>query len=218
TGVCDDKQTCAFHGADVTCKALACSASAAETFACNGKGMCVVAETRACYPYGCAAPAGCRTVCAGNSDCAAPAECFSGTCGGLLGSYFATTDFSGPAFTRIDPRIDFPWYLNAPAPGLPADGFSVRWTGSVKARFNEIHTFHMVSDDGVRLWVDGQLIIDDFRSHGTLEVTGTVSLRPNKVVPIKLEYFDGGSEAVARLYWSSASLPKQVVPTTALAP
>jgi hypothetical protein len=218
TGVCDDKQACAFHGADVECAALACRNNAAELSRCNGKGMCVVAETRPCFPYGCGAPAGCRIVCTSNSDCTAPAECFSGTCGGLLGTYFSTTDFTGPSLTRTDAQIDFLWQLNSPAPTIPIDGFSIRWTGTLRPRFSEVHTFHVVSDDGARLWVDGQLIVDDFRSRGTMEISGTVSLQANRPVTIKLEYFDDNSEATARLFWSSPNLPRQIVPVTVLTP
>lgn len=79
------------------------------------------------------------------------------------GEYFANPHLSGsPALVRQDEGVNFDWGLGAPAPGLPADQFSVRWTASqmfVEGR----HKFTVKSDDGVRVYLDGVRIIDEWR-------------------------------------------------------
>ena len=79
---------------------------------------------------------------------------------GLSEVYFNNKDFTGSQVPRIDPAVDFNWGLNAPVPGIARDTFSVRWTGQVEAPFTETYTFTVQADDGVRLWVDDQLLID----------------------------------------------------------
>ena len=61
----------------------------------------------------------------------------------------------GRRVTRIDPTVDFDWGTGSPAAAIGADTFSVRWTGQVQAPFSGTYTFYTVSDDGVRLWVNG---------------------------------------------------------------
>src|SRR5262249_9751248 len=90
---------------------------------------------------------------------------FAGTGTGLLGHYFSSPDLTGPAWTRTDGTIDFAWNGARPAPPVPGHDFSVRWTGEVQAQFSETYTFWTRSDDGVRLWVDGRLLIDDWGDH-----------------------------------------------------
>ena len=69
-------------------------------------------------------------------------------------TYFDNLDFTGATVTRIDPTVDFAWGSGSPAPRIGADTFSVRWTGQVQAPFSKPQ-FYTVSDDGVRLWVNG---------------------------------------------------------------
>src|SRR5687767_9420298 len=83
---------------------------------------------------------------------------------GLLGIYFNTPDCTGDFFkTRYDPVIDFDWGQSAPMPELNSNGFSARWTGSLVVSNTEHYTFHTVTDDGVRLWVNKRLIIDAWK-------------------------------------------------------
>ena len=96
--------------------------------------------------------------------------------------------------------------------------FSVRWTGQVVPTISGPVTFHTVSDDGARLWVDGQPVIDDWNSHGASEKTGTVTLTAGKPVAIRVEYFQGGGGSTMHLLWSGAGLPKAVIPATNLIP
>jgi len=103
-----------------------------------------------------------------------------------------------------------------PPAGPIGDAFSIRWTGSVQAEHTETYTFLPRTDDGVRLWVDGKLIVDGWRDHPPTEVPGTIDLKAGVKVPIKMEYYDGGYSALAELRWSSPSTPRALIPKTCL--
>jgi uncharacterized repeat protein (TIGR03806 family) len=134
---------------------------------------------------------------------------------GLQGEYFGDLELTDLRLTRIDPAVDFVWD-ESPDPSMPLDDFSVRWTGQVQAQFSEIHTFHTFSDDGIRLWVDGQLLVDNWTFHDPTEDTGQISLEAGHWYDVRLEFVEGGGAAVARLLWSSPSRPRQVIPARRL--
>ena len=136
---------------------------------------------------------------------------------GLKAEYFDYTDLTGKVAERIDQTVDFDWDQGEPVPGV-GDDFSVRWTGVITPQHTETYTFVTRSDDGVRLWIDGVLVIDDWRLHAAAERTGEVALHAGRAHSITLEYFDGLRHALAKLSWQSASRPKQIVPAAALAP
>ncbi|MDQ3814732.1 MAG: PQQ-dependent sugar dehydrogenase, partial [Armatimonadota bacterium] len=137
---------------------------------------------------------------------------------GLTGTYYDNQDFTGTTLTRVDPQVLFDWGEASPAPSLGADTFSVRWTGQVQAQVSETYTFYSRSDDGVRLWVNNQLLIDNWTDHAVEENSGTIQLTAGVRYAIKMEFYEGGGEAVAQLLWSSPSTPKQAVPKTQLYP
>jgi hypothetical protein len=86
----------------------------------------------------------------------------------------------------------------------------------VTASTTGIHTFYTNSDDGVRLWVNGQLLIDDWTNHGALENRGTISLVAGMTYTIKMEYYENTGRANASLLWSNATTAKTVIPSSAL--
>jgi uncharacterized repeat protein (TIGR03806 family) len=140
---------------------------------------------------------------------------------GLRGEYFSNQDktFTGAAtVTRIDPVVDFSWDVNAPVTGVSADTFTVRWTGTVQPAASETYTFFTTTDDGVRLWVNNQLVIDRWVNQGASEWSGTIALTAGQQYDLRLEYFEGGGGASAQLRWSSASTPKAIVPMYRLFP
>jgi hypothetical protein len=94
--------------------------------------------------------------------------------------------------------------------------YAVRWTGSLEPALSETYTFHTTSNDGVRLWVDGKPIIDNWTEHAATEDHGKIDLLGGRKVPIKLEFFQGTGGAVIKLAWSSPSLRKEIVPAEAL--
>ena len=137
---------------------------------------------------------------------------------GLTGTYFDNIDFTGTTLTRVDPTVDFNWGAGSPATLIGADTFSVRWTGQVVPQHSETYTFFTVSDDGVRLWVNGRQIIDNWTDHAATEDSGTIALTGGQRYDIRMEFYERGGEAAARLLWSSPSTPKAVIPTARLFP
>lgn len=140
---------------------------------------------------------------------------FVGNGTGLKGEYFDNTDLTDLKVQRTDPVVDFNWN-GAPDASMGLDTFSVRWTGRVQPGFSGRNTFYTLSDDGVRLWVNGQLLIDNWTTHAGTENSGTADMQAGCKYNIKMEYFQGNGGAVARLMWSSASQAKQTIPMTQL--
>lgn len=136
--------------------------------------------------------------------------------GGLLGEYYDNIDFTGALLTRIDPVINFDWGAGSPDPSMAVDNYSVRWTGWVQPDFTETYTFYTQTDDGVRLWVNGQLVINFWIDQSVTERSGTIALAAGTPVTIRMEFYEKGGDAVARLLWSSPSQEKQSIPTQAL--
>jgi hypothetical protein len=94
--------------------------------------------------------------------------------------------------------------------------FSARWTGLLEPEFSEEYTFYTRSNDGVRLWIDDKLVIENWTDHAETEDKGAVKLEAGKKHRIKLEYFYAGGSGVTRLFWSSASQKREVVPAARL--
>jgi glucose/arabinose dehydrogenase len=137
---------------------------------------------------------------------------------GLAATYFDTSTLTGASISRVDPTIDFAWGTGSPAAGIAVDTFSARWTGQIMPQFSQTYTFYTVSDDGVRLWVNGQRIVNNWTNHAATENRGTIALVGGQRYAIAMEYYENAGSATARLLWSSASTPKAVVPSSRLFP
>jgi hypothetical protein len=137
---------------------------------------------------------------------------------GLKAQIYDNADFTGLMVVRTNPVVNFDWGGGSPDPAIGADTFSVRWTGLVQPRFSETYTFYTVSDDGVRLWVDDQLLVDNWTDHGATENSGTLALEAGMYYPIKMEMYENGGGAVAELFWSSPTVAKEVIPQAQLYP
>jgi hypothetical protein len=141
---------------------------------------------------------------------------------GLRAAYHASTNFTRLMFTRIDDAINFSWGASSPDPALLPGVFCVRWTGKVRADATGLYTFHTLTDDGVRLWVNGQPIINDWNVHAAIENSGMISLTNGQYYDLAMEYFvlkgyyTGNATAV--LMWTPPGGSKQVVPATNLTP
>ncbi len=124
----------------------------------------------------------------------------SGT--GLRGSYYAGTALAGPPLLVRTEAVNFDWGDGAPGAGVPADGFSVRWTGTVTVPSNGNYRFRTISDDGVRLWVGGTLRINNWTDHGpTTDTSASINLSAGQRVSITLEYYESTGGAVMQLQW-----------------
>ncbi|HXW90110.1 MAG TPA: glycoside hydrolase family 3 C-terminal domain-containing protein [Terriglobales bacterium] len=117
---------------------------------------------------------------------------------GLKGEYFSNQELNGtPAMVRIDPRVHFDWGEGSFAPGEPVDHFSIRWTGYFIPRQSGAYQFFTSADDGVRLYVGEDRVIDDWQPHAQTLDTGVKPLEAGQAYKIRLEYFeDVGSASV----------------------
>lgn len=140
----------------------------------------------------------------------------SGT--GLYGQYYNQKDLTKLEITQVDPIINFDWGIGSPNPLLRADNFSIRWTGQIQPRFSEEYTFYTISDDGVRLWIDGNRIIDKWNDQSATEWSGKITLVAGQTYPIQLEYYENTGDATIKLYWSSNSQTKELIPQSQLSP
>ena len=144
-----------------------------------------------------------------------------GTGTGLLGQYFGNqlmTFTPPPTLVRTDAVVNFNWNNNSPDPSIPATDYTVRWTGMVQPQFSETYTFSTTTDDGVRLWVNGQLIIDEWVDQAPTTWTGTIALQAQQFYNIQMDYYQNQGGAVASLSWSSPSTPPSIIPTSQLYP
>ncbi|MBV8880790.1 MAG: hypothetical protein JO332_12540, partial [Planctomycetaceae bacterium] len=140
----------------------------------------------------------------------------NGAGSGLSGAYYDNIDLTNLKLTRTDPTVDFDFGSGSPDPSIGADSFSVRWTGQVQAAASETYTFYTTTDDGVRLWINNVLIIDHWVDQGPTEWSGTIALQAGQRYDLRMEYYENGGGATARLSWSSPSTPKQIIPANRL--
>lgn len=120
--------------------------------------------------------------------------------------YYANRELSGePVFVgveRQENRITYDWGMGSPGHGLGADNFSIRWTGIFAINENGEYVFTARADDGIRVWVNNNLIIDAWRDQGPTTYTAEVSLQAGDAINMKVEYYDSGWEALAQLSWA----------------
>lgn len=118
---------------------------------------------------------------------------------GWRGEYFNNRDMQGnPVAVRDDARIDFDWTGQSPIEGVPADNFSARWTVSREVTAPGTYRFSIWVDDGVRMWIDDQLIIDDWREGGARNVVADVNLIRGTHTA-RVEYFQATAAALIQL-------------------
>ena len=121
---------------------------------------------------------------------------------GLRGEYFEMANLKTPFVSRVDRLIQFNWGTGAPAQGVAPDRFTARWTGYLQAPVTGTYQFRTASDDGVRLWVDGVLRINNWTTHpATLNVSPLIPLVAGQRVPVRVEYFENTGQAMVRLDW-----------------
>tara|TARA_Y100000588_G_scaffold395259_1_gene521974 strand:+ start:530 stop:4801 length:4272 start_codon:yes stop_codon:yes gene_type:complete len=125
----------------------------------------------------------------------------------FIGEYYSSGGGGGsPTFgelvlTRYDDVIDFNWGGGSPDPSIPNNDYQVRWTGTVFAESQGEYSFRTHTDDGVRLYIDGELIIDHWFDMGPTSKYGN-KLLTQGLHECVMEYYENGGGAVAELYWT----------------
>jgi hypothetical protein len=139
--------------------------------------------------------------------------------GGARGDYFNSMTPSGvPSLTRIDTTIDFSWGEESPGAPLGVDQFSVRWLADLEIAAADTYTFITSSDDGVRLWLNEEPIIDQWRDQGTSDAYSQPLKLAAGIYSLRMEYYENGGGAVARLFWQTPTIAREIIPAGPLQP
>jgi hypothetical protein len=128
---------------------------------------------------------------------------------GLRGDYFDDRDLLHLKFSRIDREIAFDWGYGSPDPRIPADDFSIRWTGFISAPATGDYDLCLLSDEGPRLWFDGRLLFDKWQPQKPTYECGSVKFKAGMKHSIRIEYFEHQLGAIIRLFWKGGSLGSQ---------
>jgi hypothetical protein len=139
--------------------------------------------------------------------------------GGIKGEYFNNTTLSGfPVLTRIDPSVNFNLVDVGPGAPIGADDWSARWTADLEIAIADTYTFSVNSQDGTRLWIDGELVLDMWVAWVTTRYSTLPMYLERGIHSLRLEFFDSGGDAVQQLYWSTPTMAEQIIPAGPLQP
>lgn len=137
---------------------------------------------------------------------------------GLPSEYFRVIDMKGTPDLRTDGTINYDWAKNAPYGGFPKDKFSIRRVGRVKAPVTGTYTFQTTSDDGIRVWLNDSLIINQWNDHGATNHSANVNLIANEMYKIRIEWYENKGKAVNKLSWAYPGQSMQIIPQQFLYP
>ena len=130
---------------------------------------------------------------------------------GLKGEYYDNPNLEGdPVLVRIDRNISFDWGLGSPDPKIPSDNFSVRWTGKLIPPETRVYEIALSTDDGVRFWLNGRLLIDSWHDRPVTTDKVQVKLEAGKEYDIKIEYYEHRGFAVVQLGWDYEEVPEEI--------
>ena len=126
----------------------------------------------------------------------------TGTGTGLSAQFFNGTTLAAPAIlSRNDPNVDFNWAGASPGAGVPTTNWSAEWTGSITPPTTGTYTFSLTSDDGSRMYVNGNLVVNNWANQVSTTKTGTVALTAGQKATIEVDYYQSGSLSNATLGW-----------------
>ncbi|GAB3953753.1 PA14 domain-containing protein [Spirosoma harenae] len=120
---------------------------------------------------------------------------------GLKGEYYVGTDFKRKILTRIDPKLSFDWSAGSPARGIPHSYYSVRWTGKLLAPVSGAYKFYATVDDGIRVWVDNELVMESWQLNDSNHYTGTITLKAGQLYDLRVDYFNDMMGGELQLFW-----------------
>ncbi|MDR1610745.1 MAG: glycoside hydrolase family 3 C-terminal domain-containing protein [Candidatus Symbiothrix sp.] len=128
---------------------------------------------------------------------------------GLQTEYFSNRNLEGEPKKRTDEWINYEPANQAPDPFLPKPPLSIRWKGKLRPTVSGTYTFAFTSDDGCRLYINGEKIIDAWAGHSIRTDTARIELETGKEYHLQAEYFDNRDAAIARLSWRIPSTDKK---------
>ena len=122
---------------------------------------------------------------------------------GLMAEYFNNMNLSGkPVLTRVEKTVDFKWSESSPSPEIKTNNFSIRFSGYIKTEKDADCILYTMSDDGVKVYLNERLIINDWSDHGTVYDIDTLHLKAGKDNKIVIEYYQDAGDAVIQLGWN----------------
>jgi beta-glucosidase len=125
---------------------------------------------------------------------------------GLNGEYYDNKTLSGsPVYDSISKHINFYWNGSPGIPGLGSDNFSVRWSGFLVPPSDDDYIFSVSSDDGFRLYIDGNVVMQSWSDHATIMVNKKIRLKAGRNYHVVLEYYENSGTAEIRLGYQSVS-------------
>ena len=145
-----------------------------------------------------------------------PSSVMKSASAGLSATYFSDTTLTTPVVARLDDTLNFSWGTGSPDSRVPVDNFSARWTGKIKPTVSATYTFYTDVAGGVRLWVNGQELVNNWTPHALTTNTGKIALTAGTSYDIKVEYEVGTQSATAKLSWSTSSAAKAIIPQSVL--
>jgi hypothetical protein len=131
---------------------------------------------------------------------------------GWRGQYFKNETLSGEPQVQKDREVAFFWDDGPPIPGFPEDHFSVRWDGCVKLDTGGKAKFSLGSDDGSRLFVNGQRVVDNWGSHVMQWKEGMVELKAG-IHHFRVEFMDRVMTGTVLMKMGLNDAPPEVIDT-----
>jgi tripartite motif-containing protein 71 len=132
---------------------------------------------------------------------------------GLKGEYYSNTSFFGTPTTRIDYYVNIRPSTSSQSLDAPfqSEQLTVRWSGVILPTVSGNHTFFFTTDDGVRVYINNNLVINSWRTQSPTEYSANVNLTQGTSIPIRIEYYDQGGWRAAQLRWQPPGGEKNLI-------
>ena len=120
---------------------------------------------------------------------------------GLKGEYYIGTNFERKVLIRIDPAINFNWSIGSPARGIPHSYYSIRWSGKLLAPVTGKYRFYANVDDGIRIWIGNQKVMESWQLNDSQKYTGSIVLEAGHYYDLRVDYFNDMMGGEIELFW-----------------
>jgi outer membrane protein OmpA-like peptidoglycan-associated protein len=126
---------------------------------------------------------------------------------GVEAVYYEGSNFERPLLRRREPTVYEHWSRLGPAPGVPAENFSVRWTGWLAPPVSGRYLLHVSVDDGMRIWLNDRLLVNEWQVQPASRFSVPVQLQAGQAYKLRVDYFQGPEYTRARLTWQLPPVP-----------